>query len=273
MTDMKHVPMPINDHVVAGDRLRKAIEVYEEKRAALADAFEYLQGLRSTLNEHQCLAISAREQAEEALREAKGRETDDYVEFHEMAIRKERQEETVKKMIAEQESVVEFRQIEAYGARITYDEWLSQSRHATDHKEIQGGAETLFRNPDASRLLNALASMVERVEDRVFNDPVYMATHGVDVSTVPGRGKAARAWLSNDRLEEVNKKVRMEQLAAIGEVVAQYLPAPPDAQLAGGIHRPIERLSCEVSRDQLGGPMAIARRRRELAALLGEDAA
>lgn len=273
----KYAPEPMFSTEAALERLEPARADYLEKRQALEKKHGELEDLRATLASHRQQAQAAQRQAEEAIRAAKGHETEETISLQEMAIRKERQIRVVESMVAAQEPAVELLKIDTYGARVTYEERLKKAREAVGFDQLQERAAALFQSEEAAPFLQQIPALLEEVEERVFGDVGYMATLGVDVATAKGMGKAKAIlpWLGSPERREVIGKVRTEQMAAIGEIVAQYIPETEGDALegAGEILTPIEPLSCEADSGELGSGQVVARRRRELVAQLEEKAA
>ena len=273
---MRYAPKPMFDAETAMARLETTRADYLEKRSALEEAHQTLKDLRKTLADHRNQAEAANRQADEAIRTAKGQETEESIGLQEMAIRKERQIRVVEDMVADQEPVVELLQIDTYGARISYTERLEQARQAVGFDELQEQAASLFEGEAAAPLMKLLPSLMARVEDAVYNNVGYMATHGVDVTTANGRGKSIKPWLSREAQKDVDATVRKEQMAAIGEIVAQFIGEPESDELEGvsEILRQIEPMSCEASGSKWdNSSITISRRRLELVAQVGDKAA
>ncbi|WP_162900023.1 hypothetical protein [Halomonas sp. JS92-SW72] len=273
----KYAPKPMFSTDAALERLEPARTEYLEKRQALEKEHGELKALRSTLASHRQQAQAAQRQAEEAIRAAKGHETEETISLQEMAIRKERQIRVVESMVAAQEPAVELLRIDTYGARVTYEERLKKAREAAGFDQLHERAAALFQGEEAAPFLRQLPALLEEIKENVFSDTVYMATHGVDVSTItsPRVASAVAPWLGDAQRREVMDKVRKEQMAAIGEIVAQHIPDVEGDALEGAneILKPIEPLSCEADRRELGSGLAVARRRRELVAQMEEQAA
>lgn len=273
----KYAPQPMFSTESALERLEPARAEYLEKRKALEEGHRELRELKSTLSYQRKQAETANRQAEEAIREARGQETEESIDFQDMAIRKERQIRVIESMVAAQEPAVELLRIDTYGARVTYEERLKKAREAEGFDQLQERAAALFQSEEATPFLRQLPALLEEIKENVFSDTVYMATHGVDVSTItsPLVASAVAPWLGNAQRREVMDKVRKEQMAAIGEIVAQHIPDVDGDALEGGneILKPIEPLSCEADRGELGTGLAVARRRRELIAQMEEQAA
>ncbi|MBZ9540506.1 hypothetical protein [Modicisalibacter tunisiensis] len=272
----KYAPKPMMDADTAMDRLEAARADYLEKRQALEKEHGELQELRSILASHRKQTEAAHQQAEAAIRAAKGHETEESIGLQEMVIRKERQIRVVESMVAAQEPAVELLQIDAYGARITYTHQLELARQSVAFGEIQERAADLFETEAAAPLMRLLPSLMARVEDAIYRDEVYMATHGVRPAPSGGPAKLVKAWLGRDAQKDVEEKVRKEQMAAIGEIVAQFISEPKGDELEGfsEILSLIEPMSCEASGSKWDNSgITIARRRRELVAQVGEQAA
>lgn len=275
---MEHVPTPIFETSMSMQRLEEARDAYLAKRAALQEQHQALADLRKTLASHRAQAEAANREAEAAIRAARGQETEEIVELQEMGIRKERQIQTVERMIAELEPLVEFHQIETYGARTGYVGRLSLARESASHGVLQEAAESLFRSEEAAPFLRALPALMRRVEQSIYSDHIYMAQHGLDLGGFAGntRPSQVRAFLNRESQATVDQDVERRKLAAIGEIVKQFIGDIDADALADADERlqPIEPLACEETGAKWkGSSFGIARRRRELVEQLGERAA
>lgn len=275
---MEHAPTPIFATAMSMQRLEEARADYLAKREVLKEQHQAFLDLRKTLNSHRGQAEAANREAEAAIRAAKGQETDEIVELQEMGIRKERQIQTVERMIAELEPLVEFHQIEAYGARGGYVRCLKMARQSAGHDALQEEALTLFRSEAATPFLRTLPGLMQRVEESFYNDSLYMAQYGLDLGGFGGHTSPdhVRAHLSSESQAAADHEVTQRKLMAIGEIVVQFIEDSDGDALAdaGELLQPIEMLDCEETGAKWkGSTFGIARRRRELVGQLGEQAA
>lgn len=257
-------------------RLEKARGEYLSQRDQLHEAHQEVQSLRDTLSSSRRQARLASQQAEDAIRAAKGHETAEAVEMQEMAIRKERQITVLEKMIADQAPGLELLQIDAYGARIAYERSLSDARHAALHDEIKEQATALFSSDAAAPLMRLLPDLMRRVERDVYADPGRMAAFGLDATSAAGRGASTAPYLTNDQQKEISREIRTQQMAAIGELVSGHIEMPEVDVLSelDNIFASLELLDCESDGGKWNhSGIAVSRRRKELVALLGEPAA
>lgn len=257
-------------------RLEKARDEYLSKRASLEEAHIKTQKLRQSLRDNSHQVTIGKQQAEAAIRAAGGDETAEAVEMAEMSIRKERQCAVLERMVAEEEPTVEFLQIEAYGARISYDRALKQARRAACHSEIRKQADALFSSEAAAPLLRLLPALQEEATAEVFGSTPRLFSYGIDGEMIKATGTPSSAAMSSAQLEEAEGEARNQQMIAIGELVYPHIEKPDFDAVSelGSLLRPIEPLDCEESGEKWGNSgVAISRRRKELVALLGESAA
>lgn len=269
----QYVPEPLLDLVTATARLEKSKVAYLEQRAALEEKHNELTELRTTLASHRKQAEAANQQAEEAIRAARGQETEEIVGLQEMATRKERQIRVVESMVAALEPTVELLQIETYGKRITYTSALSEARLAANHEATHQAAKGLATGEAGIALAKALPLLSRRAEDQLYGNALYMAARGVRNSTgTPEEGRASLPFVGNDEMGQLTADLRMRRMAALGELITMYLPKIDDSQIPNEIQE-ISTLACESSAKEMPNGLALARRRQELQALAAKRAA
>lgn len=269
----KYAPAPMLDNETAGKRLEKAKADYLEKRHALEEGYSELEEMKATLADHRKQAETANRQAEAAIRAAKGKETDASIEFQEMAIRKERQIRVVEGMVADQEPAVELLKIDTYGARISYLQALGDAKLCANHEAAHHAAQALASGDAAQALADALPLLTQRAEDELYGNAVYMGTYGVSLVTpTPEAGRSMRAYLNGDDVARLKADLRLHRMAAIGELMAMYLPDPGGAASGSDLEE-IAPMACELPADAFPNGVAVSRRRAELVATVKSRAA
>ncbi|MCK0767938.1 TMEM199/VMA12 family vacuolar ATPase assembly factor [Chromohalobacter canadensis] len=269
---MSIVPAPYRTAATAGIRLETARAEYLKQREELQDAAKTLDRLSKLEQASQAEAKSAAAGWRDAMRAAKGEPTKEVREFQEKERSLAEQTRYQRDMIEEQAPLVEYHQILTHGARTAYHRAAEELHYATAHEQLTKAAEAVFASGQGKELLGALPTIFERLEKDVYNDVGFMATHGLDVSSFPG--KAIRGHLTETSRPAVDKEIHRRQAIAVGEIAMKHLQQIQGEGIsAGDAPEKIDPLPCEAPVSEMGNGIRIGRRKAELECILKKQAA
>ena len=261
---MRSFPTAQQTAAQAIEALEPALARYKEDRQELESAGDELAELRTAMADHEKQAAVAKSQADDAIRQAKGRETKEVVELNDMCTRKERQKETVSRMIEEQQPYYELCRIRAWESRSEYLRRLEEALETQTLESAWDKAGELFETPDGKAFCQQVPQLKELIRKKLYQNPGFMQALGVPLTETQAMGHPS-ALIPSHTTAEIDDAIYKEQMAAIGELVCQFITSADADQPQGGrMLEELPRLSYEAQGGEYQSQAWRQRRKREL---------